>query len=196
MLLWSVFFAVGLVPETIFFLLRDFANVSRYSAFVNSSFIITLGFSAYFGWFVLNRCREGGLRDSDAYPRAVQAFVLGLLAFLEIPTYGGFLGTPSLVQLLTRLNEIPDSYLRNVVILTGMCKLTAWLYLFSTVARYYILGQRDIFMTAAGFFRPTQEAPNGRAVRDARAESGNGSARRTERDAVEEEEYVESPRRN
>ncbi|MEX2015365.1 MAG: hypothetical protein WD873_01925 [Candidatus Hydrogenedentales bacterium] len=203
LLLWSAFFAIGLVPEPVFYLLRDFANVSRFSAFVNSSFIITLGFAGYFGFFVLNRCREGGLSDSDAYPRAVQAFVLGLLAFLEIPTYGGMTGTPSLIQLLGRLNEIPDTYLRNVVILTGMCKLTAWLYLFSTVVRYYVLGQRDIFLTAAGFFRPTQEAQvNGRpapgkgAESAKGAESGNGAARPTERGGVEDEEFVDSPRRN
>lgn len=145
LLLWAVFFAGGLVPEMIFVVARDAANVSARSALVNSSSVITLAFSVYIAMFAFRRCRELGLDLGEAYGRSAQIALMGLAAFLEIPGRGSSLETHTLLHIVIRFQDIPDQSLRNMVLFIGVFKLAAWWYLFSLILRYHAFGMRDVF---------------------------------------------------
>ena len=152
LLLWSLFFAAGLVPEPVFVTLRQIAAVPMQSAFVNSSAVITVGFAVYLALFARRRCLDSGLSPGGAQSRAVQVGLIGLLAFLELPSRGGFSDGRTLLYLVVRSHEIHDTYLKTVVLAVGISKLVAWWYLFSMILRYHAFGTRDVFTRMSGLF--------------------------------------------
>lgn len=147
--LWGLFFVCGLMPEPVFYLLRDLAAVTTPSALVNSSLAITVSFAAYFAFFVMKRCREAGASVGESQARALQAFVLCLVAFLEFPPRGSSFEVHTLLQLLLTVQELPSPSLQAVVLLVSGCKLLTWLYLLSLVVRYHAYGNRAVFAKSA-----------------------------------------------
>lgn len=143
--LWTLFFAAGLAPERVFQIFRTIAAVSSQRAFVNSSSVITVGFAIYLGFFVRNRCRDSGLSPSESQAHAIQISLIALLAFLEVPSRTGAYDSRTFLEFLIYFREIPDRYVRNVVLFVGAIKLTAWWYLFSLVLRYHLFGNRNVF---------------------------------------------------
>ncbi len=117
--LWGAFFAVGLVPEPVFYGLRDLASVTTQRAFVNTSLVITFAFSCYFGLFVYGRCRDRASGHSEAQARGIQGFILGLVAFLEFPSRGGNIEVQTLLELVLRVQQMPDLSLKAILLAVG-----------------------------------------------------------------------------
>ena len=63
---WTLFFAIGLVPELVFQTLREVAGVVTRTAFVNTSAVITVSFTAYIALFTARRCQDAGMSERDA----------------------------------------------------------------------------------------------------------------------------------
>lgn len=156
LVLWSLFFACGLVPEPVFYALRDAASVAAYRAVVNSSLVITVSLAAYLALFVFRRCRESGIAPLEAQGRGLQAGVLGLLAFLEFPARGGSFEVQTILGLLIRFRELPDAYLQGVILLVGLGKVAAWGYLYSLVLRFHGKARRNVFANSPTLFPSTR----------------------------------------
>lgn len=145
--LWSIFFAIGLVPELAFYALRELGGVIAYKALVNSSAIITVGFTAYLALFAARQCRSAGLGPIASQGKALQIAVLGLLAFLEIPAKGSAFEARTLLEIVYAYDQLPGRYLQNVVLFVGLSKTLAWLYLYSLIVRFHAFGHRRVFAT-------------------------------------------------
>lgn len=150
--LWSVFFAIGLVPELAFYALRELSGVVSRTAFVNTSAVITIGFTLYLALFAWRRCLDAGLSRPEAQVRALQVGLLALIAFLELPAQGATFETRTLLEVLANFNEIPDQYLKMVVLFVGICKLAAWWYLFQVILRFYAFGNYKVFTAMPTLF--------------------------------------------
>ncbi len=150
--LWSLFFLIGLAPEVMFHGFRMVSGVTTQGAFVNSSAAITVGFSIYLAFFVSRQCRVAGLSDADAQGKAIQVGILGMLAFLELPSRSLVFGTQTIVVLMVQATEMNDVYLRNVIWVVGCSKIIAWLYLYSLVFRFHLMGRRHVFSRMPTFF--------------------------------------------
>lgn len=143
--LWSIFFAVGLVPEFAYHASRALAGVSTGTALVNSSAVITLGFSVYIALFVQRQCRLTGMDYANAQGSAIQAALWGMIAFLEIPTQSAIFGTQTLLGIMWNSSVLPTTELKVIIWAVGGCKLLAWGYLYSLMLQFHILGHRDAF---------------------------------------------------
>ena len=128
--LWVVFFGVGLVPERIFYALRDLAEISTYDAALNSYQLITLGLTIYLAFFCYQRCRNAGLEGTIAQAKAIQIGALALLAFLDVP--------------FAQLAETRSPYYKFLLGIAS-AKLAVWLYLLSITVRYYFWGGDKVF---------------------------------------------------
>lgn len=143
--LWVVYFLIGLAPETVYFMLRDWGGVSILTAMVNSPHLITLAYSGFLGLFAYHRCLSAGLSGIDSKARAMQFTILGLVAFLNFP-----------LTHVTRLSEIPFQNLRVVVVVVALAKVTTWFYLLFVVLRYSLFGHTQGFTTMASVFPSTR----------------------------------------
>jgi hypothetical protein len=130
LLLWLIFFTVGIVPERIFLVLRDIADISTYDAALNSYQLITLALAAYFGFFCYQRCHDAGLDAPIAQAKAIQVAALGLLAFLDVP--------------FEQLLEGRNPYYHFLLGISA-AKMLTWLYLYSIMVRYYVARKRNVF---------------------------------------------------
>ena len=143
--LWALFFAMGLVPELAFHLLRAAAGVSYFTAIVNSSVFITLVLTSYMTLFVYRRCRDADIHPFAASGKTVQAAIFALVAFMDLPSRRATFETHTLLEILFELDQLPDLYVKSVVVLVAVTKIAAWCYLFSLVFRYHAFGNRDVF---------------------------------------------------
>jgi len=141
LLLWTVFFALGIMPEWVYYILRDWGNVVTQRAFVNSYYMITLGLSGYLFFFVQFRCREAGLTFMDALGRSVQIGVLSLLAFIPVP-----------LEELFFLSQIPIPGYRHMLIAVSCAKMLAWFYLLTILFRYYLWNGHEVFLRLISIF--------------------------------------------
>lgn len=143
LMLWGVFMVVGLAPDYIFFALRDLGRVLTQNAMTNSVFAITFACSGYYAWFTKHRCMEGGLSRKESRGRAVQIFLIGLLAFLPVEYTVG---------LLIKSDAIQVRELRILVFMVAPGKIMAWLYLMSLIVLYYLFGIGGIFAQIPSVF--------------------------------------------
>lgn len=157
--LWSALFAVGLVPELAFHGLRALAKVSSYAAFVNSSAIITFALSAYVAFFVARQCRACGLTSGDVQAKAIHAALLSILAFIEIPGRSPVFGTQTLLGLMLQSSLQVDQNLKVMLWVVGCTKLAAWLYLYTLMLRFHVVGIRDVFTRMPTFFLHVHKEP-------------------------------------
>jgi hypothetical protein len=149
-LLWCLFFAVGLDPELTFQFLRNAGHVVSQRAMVNSPHLITLSLAAFLAWHVFARCREAGLDFADAQARALQTAVLALAAFLNFP----------LVHFLAA-GTLPTADQRWLVWCVGMVKYVVWLYLLFTVIRFHLFGRVHAFTGMVSVFPSTYHDASG-----------------------------------
>lgn len=150
---WFAFFAIGLMPELCFSVFRRAGGVSPYTALVNSSAIITVGFSIYIALFAYRRCRSVGLTAYLSQGKALEVALLALVAFLELPAMRtGIEGRRTLLALVLDLGTVEDRYLQGVILFVTASKLLAWLYLFSLVLRYHAFGNRTVFTQVPSMF--------------------------------------------
>lgn len=150
--MWALFFGIALVPVLVFHALRNFADVMTQTAFVNTSAAITVSFTAYIALFAFRQCRASGLNESDARSRALVVTILGIAAFLEIPAKGSSLEVLTLLDIMVHYRDLPDAYLRLVIVLIGGSKIMSWCYLFSLVLRYHAFGNREVFAQLSPLF--------------------------------------------
>ena len=149
LLLWQLVFLIGLVPETVFFVLRRAASVSTFAAMVNSPAMITLSLACYVALFVWRRCREWGVSIGDAAGKSFQFGIFATMAFMV----GSFRwDEPGILVLLWHIREVPIFFFQAVVFAMAFAKLTAWLYLLIIFFRYYALGQERVFVETASIF--------------------------------------------
>ncbi len=150
---WFVFFAVGLVPELFFSAIRDLAGVAPYTALVNSSAVITVGFSIYLALFAFRMCRAAGLTPYLSQGKALEVALVSLVAFLELPAMSAtFQGRRTLLALALDMSSLGDLYLQGVILFVSASKLLAWAYLFSLVIRYHAFGNRTVFTEVPSIF--------------------------------------------
>ncbi len=150
---WFVFFLIGLAPELFFSAFREAGGVSPYSALVNSSAIITVGFSIYIALFTYRRCRSAGLTAYLSQGKALEVALLSLVAFLELPALRASVeGRRTLLALVLDLGTVEDRYLQGVILFVTASKLLAWIYLFSLVLRYHAFGNRTVFTQVPSMF--------------------------------------------
>lgn len=150
---WFTFFIIGLAPELFFSVFRTAGGVSPYSALVNSSAIITVGFSIYLALFAYRRCRSAGLTAYISQGKALEVALLALVAFLELPALRASLeGRRTLLALVLDIGAVEDRYLQGVILFVAASKLLAWIYLFSLVLRYHAFGNRAVFTQVPSMF--------------------------------------------
>lgn len=150
---WFAFFAIGLMPELCFSVFRHAGGVSPYTALVNSSAIITVGFAIYIALFAYRRCRSAGLTSYLSQGKALEVALLALVAFLELPAMrAGIEGRRTLLALVLDLGTVEDRYLQAVILFVAASKLLAWFYLFSLVLRYHAFGNRTVFTQVPSMF--------------------------------------------
>ena len=189
--LWGAFFAVGLVPEPVFYALRDVASVTTQRAFVNTSLVITFAFACYYGLFVYGRCRDRASSHPEAQARGIQSFMLGLVAFLEFPSRGGNFEVRTLLELVLRVQEMPDLTLKAILLAVGALKLTCWFYLLMLVWRYHALGNRAVFVKSTVLF------PSGRRLDELRAQPPEVEDSQPQKEpALSAEKWGDEGRRN
>lgn len=126
LMLWAFFFVVGLFPSPVVARLEQAGWIAWEPAPTTSPTLITLAFAGYMAWFAYARCRETGQESRAAKLRASYAFVLGVIAFVDFPFW-----------LLISMPETVTGYQRYILYLIGPVKICAWLFLYSTVLRYY-----------------------------------------------------------
>lgn len=135
LLLWLVFFGVGLFPDFTFEYLRAEGNVVTQNAMTNSVHLLYVMQVVYFFFFLVRAARGAGLESPVSQVLAVQLALVAMLAFIpgarveDIPAY----------------MRVPHQFSRWLLL--GVCslKLAGWLYLLSLVFRYYILSGGEVF---------------------------------------------------
>ncbi|MBI4557204.1 MAG: hypothetical protein HY706_06435 [Candidatus Hydrogenedentes bacterium] len=136
LLLWLVFFGVGLVPEEVML----FLGRTSHSFTVlpeRARLVVTLVLSAYLALFVYRKCREASVSEAEAQAQGFRIGSLGLLAFL-----------PFELPVLRSAMDIPVPWMRYMVLTVGLLKIVTWLYLMLLFVRYYGLGYTRVFVNA------------------------------------------------
>lgn len=156
LLLWQLVFLIGLVPETVFIVLREAGSVNTFEAMANSPAIITVVLSFYVALFVWRRCRDWDLPTGEAAGKALQFGIFAVMAFMV----GGLKwDQPGILVLLWYIRDVPIFTLQVVVFVMAFAKLTAWLYLFIIFFRYYALGHERVFAETASIFPSSYVEP-------------------------------------
>jgi hypothetical protein len=160
--LWTLFFAVGLLPEPFFFALRDWGGVTTFNALVNSPYVLSLALAGYIGFFAFHRCRQALLSIFESQDRALQLTLIALVAFLPIDP----------VTAITAY-KAPSIITTTAVYLAVGLKLGGWLYLVVLFARYYLGGIDDVFSRIPSMFPSTRRAA---ATKEETPSFGGGDA--------------------
>jgi hypothetical protein len=144
--LWMFMFLIGLVPEPLFYLLRDAGDVVSQRALVNSPYLITLALSFYIAIFAFGACRRAGLTILQAQDRALQIGIVALIAFLPID-----------LNTILEAHSNPLLRARFALYLAAFVKIAAWWYLLTLFIRYYGLNAEDVFAKIPSLFPSTRK---------------------------------------
>jgi len=147
LLLWLIFFLVGLLPEKTFFLLRDLGYVATQNASVNSVWLPVAAMAAFLTFFAYYVCREANLDPGEAEGKALQIAVFALLAFL-----------PLRLEQFKEYLLVPVPEHRRLLIGACTVKCVAWLYLLSLVIRYYCWKGGRVFTLLPSAFSSRQHS--------------------------------------
>lgn len=168
--LWLVFFLLGLWPEFTFETLRWAGYVFTQNAIINSYNFITWSLTAFFGYFIYHRCVEAGLPPLEALGKAIQLGVLGFVAFIDLP--------------IEQINHIRYASDRVLVMGTVGLKLLVWGYLFVLLVRYYWRGDPRVIARALPYFALTTPI-NSTAAEDTDTARGNSEKRSSAENAAD-----------
>lgn len=147
MLLWLVFFLVGLAPNIAFVILRDLGRVLTQNAMVNSPHVITLAWAAYVAFFVYARCLENGVPKAEAQDKALQLGIFAWLAFLPADFYS-----------IAIAHTNPLMRDRVILYFIAAIKLASWWTLLLMFGRYYLLGADTVFANVATLFPSSRQS--------------------------------------
>ena len=153
LLLWCLFFMLGLWPELTFTMLREAGYVFSQNAVINSYNFISWCLTGFLAHFVYHRCVEAELPPLEALGKAFQIGVLGFVAFIDLP--------------IEQIVHIRDAIDRALVLGTIGLKFMVWLYLYILIARYYWSRNAEIIsgalpwlaLTPAETVRPPRPSP-------------------------------------
>lgn len=145
LLLWCVFFLLGLWPEQTFTLFRAAGYVFSQNAIINSYNFISWCLTGFFMHFVYHRCTESGLPPLEALGKSVQLGLLSFIAFIDLP-----------VEQIAHIRYVTD---RALVLATVGLKLGVWLYLYGLLARYYWSRNPKVISGALPFLALTPGEP-------------------------------------
>ncbi len=168
LILWTLFFALGIMPEWTFYLFRDWGAVVTQRAFVNSYHLISWGLTGYLFFFVQFRCRETGMHFMDALGRSVQIAAISVVAFIPAPLDHLFI-----------LSQIPVPSYRYLIIIVSAAKMLAWAYLYFVILRYYLWSGVNVFSRMVSIFPSFYIQENNN---DATGETQHKAMLREERD--------------
>ena len=142
LIMWLLFFGIGLIPEATFWAARELGAVVTQNAIINSPSLVTIFLAMYLAFFAYHRCLDAGLSSENAMARAIQVGILGLIAFLPYPFYLLlFPGNLNLLGIgLHRLDELA------AVFGLPVAKLLAWSYLLIVVVRSYLTSGTEAFV--------------------------------------------------
>lgn len=124
LVLWTCFFLFGLWPEQTYYTLRAAGYVFSQNAVINSYHFITWCLTGFLMHFVYHRCREAKLPGVESLGKATQLGVLAFVAFVDIP--------------VAQIGDVRDTTVVVLVAGTALFKLSAWLYLYTLLLRYYL----------------------------------------------------------
>ena len=161
-LLWLAFLLVGLAPEPVFLLLRQWSGVLPQHAWINSHHLLTLVWSGYVGLFCYHRCRDAGLGAYEAQDKGLMLVLVGLLACLPID-----------FEVLFTAHTNPLIQYRSVVYGVGLSKCAAWWWIAAVFTRYYLFGVNDVFVRIPSVFPSTRKS-GGRAAKPVVDEKQDG----------------------
>ena len=158
LLLWCLFFMLGLWPELTFTMLREAGYVFSQNAVINSYNFISWCLTGFLAHFVYHRCVEAELPPLEALGKAFQIGVLGFVAFIDLP--------------IEQIVHIRDAIDRALVLGTFGLKFMVWLYLYILIARYYWSRNAEIIsgalpwlaLTPAETVRPPRPSPLARTA--------------------------------
>lgn len=123
LLLWCLFFFLGLWPELTYNLLREAGYVFSQNAVINSFHFISWCLTGFLAHFVYHRCVEAGLPPLEAIGKAFQIGLLAFVAFINLP--------------IEEIVHIRDAIDRALVLGAIGLKVLVWFYLYVLIARYY-----------------------------------------------------------
>lgn len=149
LLLWLVFFTLGLFPDFFYEYLRNVANVVTARAMVNSVFLLYFALVVYFFGFLYRAARAAGLSPVMAQVLAVQLGLVALLAFL-----------PVRLEYIPHYLDAPDATWRKLILTVCAFKVASWLYLVSLLFRYYLLSGAEVFRQMAPVFPSARQEGN------------------------------------
>lgn len=141
MVVWTLFFWMGLLPEESFRLMRTLGRVPTQDALINSCHLITLGFAGYLAFFIFRVCREHGESSDSARGKAMQIGILALAAFIALP-----------LARVVYYSEIPIAEYRRLVLGVATVKYLTWAYLFTLIFRYYCIDGARAFLRLPSLF--------------------------------------------
>ncbi len=130
LLLWFIFFLIGLWPEQSFSVMRTAGYVFSQNAIVNSYHFITWCLVGFIVHFTYHRCLDSRFPPLEALGKSIQLGVVAFVAFVDLP-----------VKLIPDIRHTLD---QSIVIGMVMTKLLAWLYLYTLMVRYYWRRQSNI----------------------------------------------------
>ncbi len=147
LLLWCLFFMLGLWPELTFNLLREAGYVFSQNAVINSFHFISWCLTGFLAHFVYHRCVEAGLPALEALGKAFQIGLLAFVAFIDLP--------------IEQIVHIRDAIDRALVLGTIGLKVLVWLYLYILIARYYWARNPEIISNSLPWLalRPAEPVP-------------------------------------
>jgi hypothetical protein len=146
LLLWCLFFILGLWPELTFTMLREAGYVFSQNAIINSYNFISWCLTGFLAHFVYHRCLEADLPPLEALGKSFQLGVLGFVAFIDLP--------------IEQIVHIRDAIDRALVLGTIGLKFLVWLYLYILIARYYWSRNPNIIATALPWLALTPAEPS------------------------------------
>ncbi len=147
LVLWFIFFLVGLVPEPIYWALREWSGVLTQDALVNSSHLLTLVLAGYVAVFAFHRCLDAGMAHREAQDRSLQLGVISMVAFLPVP-----------LDMLFFAHDMPLMQHRASLYFAGAAKFIAWWFLMYLFVAYYAFNADDVFARIPSLFPSTRRS--------------------------------------
>jgi hypothetical protein len=144
LLLWLIFFTLGIQPELTFVVLRTMGEVVTQNAITNSVYVISFGLAGYLAWFAFRGCRAAGESKDTASGKALQVGILALVAFLPI----------SFLHML-EFQQAAQRFDRYASLGISVAKLWCWLYLLTVVIRFHLVDGPQVFSRMVSIFPST-----------------------------------------
>jgi hypothetical protein len=141
--LWYVVLVVGCFSREAYDVVRRFARVNRFDAWVNNPWFLPIALSYVVAHFVRNKGISSGLNAVNALYEGIGFGLISLVAFSALPV--SFLAIP-----------LPAG--ARLLYLGYILKIASWLYLAACLTRYLIFGNDSAFFRAPAHRPPVPDS--------------------------------------